>query len=255
MKGRLSKEEAHSYWRQVHESASDALAPVCFPTKSPFLNRFFDSMERRAVARAVSATVGSVRGFSVLDIGSGRGRWLRFFQRRGATAVGIDFSDEAVRAARNDGLDVRLANAEDLPFDTATFDLVVEVVVLLHLPPDGQRRAIAEMECVCKPGGWLLVLDITGEDASPHVYPLALRDWIDLFDSCDLEYREGHYFAWPLRALWRLPLGRLPDRLVRLLENVAVAISIPLELLLMRVFAGRSAPGCLQHLLLFRKVA
>ncbi|MGH3665614.1 MAG: class I SAM-dependent methyltransferase, partial [Egibacteraceae bacterium] len=72
----------------------------------------------------------SSRGKRVLEIGVGMGadfiRWLR----AGATATGIDITDRAVAithervAAEGFEADIRVADAEALPFDDDQFDIV-----------------------------------------------------------------------------------------------------------------------------------
>ena len=57
----------------------------------------------------------------ILDIGCGEGTLTRKIVERGATVLGIDNSPEMIEAARANGIDAILKNAEDLPF-SAEFD-------------------------------------------------------------------------------------------------------------------------------------
>jgi SAM-dependent methyltransferase len=108
----------------------------------------------------------SVEGLSigrVLDIGCGAGQQLRPFVADGrAVGIGIDASPEAGIAGRQlfarDAPQARVAfvrgAAEQLPFASATFDLVV---CRLVLPYTDNKRALAEIARVLRPDGTLLL--------------------------------------------------------------------------------------------------
>lgn len=97
----------------------------------------------------------------VLDVGCGTGVRTVGFARCGRRCVGIDPSETAIEASRRAAaaasveVRFRVAAAEDLPFDSHTFDAVVMASVLQHV--DDQRLALAEARRVLKPGGVLVV--------------------------------------------------------------------------------------------------
>ena len=64
---------------------------------------------------------------------------------------------------------------------------------------------------------------------------------------------EGHHFTPLLRALWGSPAALVPQPLLRPLEDLVVAWSIPIELLIMRAFRRRPTELGLQHVMLLRK--
>lgn len=93
-------------------------------------------------------------GSMVLDVATGAGYVAAAAEKRGATAVGIDFSGAQVELARKTYPDVEFkeASAEALPFDEGTFDAVIVGFGMNHLPnPDA---AFLEAHRVLKPGGW-----------------------------------------------------------------------------------------------------
>jgi len=97
--------------------------------------------------------VGAAPGVRLLDVASGPGYVAAAAAARGALAVGVDFSAAMVAAAAKKYPDVefRLGDAENLPFDEASFDAVTMNFGLLHLAhPD---RALAEACRVLRPGG------------------------------------------------------------------------------------------------------
>lgn len=61
----------------------------------------------------------------VLDVGCGDGGLLRFLVDNGIDCAGVDVNAAEVEGARAEGLDLRCAAAEALPFDDASFDLLV----------------------------------------------------------------------------------------------------------------------------------
>jgi len=107
-------------------------------------------------------------GESVLDVGCGTGSLAIATKRHVGAAghvTGIDPSPEmiarATRKARKAGLDVvfQEAVAEALPFPDAHFDVVMNTVMLHHLPRSVRSQAIREMQRVLKPAGRMLAVD------------------------------------------------------------------------------------------------
>jgi SAM-dependent methyltransferase len=108
-------------------------------------------------------------GFRVLDAGCGAGRHLsEAFRAKGVNVVGVDLNrDDALKAhnttrimrhAGEDGGGAALVMVSDitrLPFNDASFDVVICSEVLEHIPE--HTRAISEIVRVLKPGRSLVV--------------------------------------------------------------------------------------------------
>lgn len=97
----------------------------------------------------------------VLDAGCGEGRFCRLLAARGLGTTGIDPAPSLIAEAQRqhpEG-DYRIAGAEQLPFDDGAFDLVVAYLSLIHIPD--VKAAIAEMNRVLRPGGHLLIANLT----------------------------------------------------------------------------------------------
>ncbi len=96
-------------------------------------------------------------GTRVLDIGCGIGFWVDHFNRLGAHVTACDVAESAVELTRLRcrlfGLhaDVRLGNAEELPYPDECFDHVNCQGVIHHTPDT--IRCIQEMHRVLKPNG------------------------------------------------------------------------------------------------------
>ncbi len=99
----------------------------------------------------------------ILDCGCGTGHNLTWLRRYGR-AVGIDLTWEGLEFARQRGERlIACATASQLPFPSDCFDLVTSFDVIYALDDETERRAIAEMLRVLKPGG-RLVLNVAALD-------------------------------------------------------------------------------------------
>ncbi|MDQ3864961.1 MAG: class I SAM-dependent methyltransferase [Actinomycetota bacterium] len=98
----------------------------------------------------------------VLEVAIGTGRNLPFYPE-GVRLTGVDISPAMLKIARRRAgelgveVDLREADAQALPFPDASFDTVACTLGLCNIPDD--RKAVAEMKRVLRPGGWLLLLD------------------------------------------------------------------------------------------------
>lgn len=89
----------------------------------------------------------------VLDIGSGPGLVAEAFAETGANVAGIDFSPQMVAVAqkRYPHIAFKKANAEQLPFESGVFDVVVSNYTVHHFArPEVVFREVSR---VLKPGG------------------------------------------------------------------------------------------------------
>ncbi len=114
----------------------------------------------------------------VLDLGCGCGAVLLLAARHltSGHAVGVDLwrptdqSGNALERTRrnaviegvSDRVELHTADIAALPFDEASFDLVVSSLALHNLSSRAQRRALGEAVRVLRPGGRLLIADLRG---------------------------------------------------------------------------------------------
>lgn len=103
---------------------------------------------------------GDVAGLDVLDIGCGEGRFGRMLAERGARVTGIDPTEALIRdAAARDPNETYVAGvAEALPFEDASFDLVVSYVTLVDIVD--YAAAIEECARALRAGGHLVAANL-----------------------------------------------------------------------------------------------
>jgi len=105
---------------------------------------------------------GSVRGKDVLEVGCGSGFASQLFAEAGANVTAVDLTEWAVETTRARfaafGLagDVRQADAELLPFEDGSFDVVFSWGVIHHTTD--MDRALRELVRVLRPGGKLVLM-------------------------------------------------------------------------------------------------
>jgi ubiquinone/menaquinone biosynthesis C-methylase UbiE len=98
----------------------------------------------------------------VLEVAIGTGRNLPYYPD-GIRLTGVDFSPQMLQLAQRRAqelgrqVDLRLGDAQALDLPDAAYDTVVCTLSLCAIPDE--RRAIAEMKRVLRPGGRLLLLD------------------------------------------------------------------------------------------------
>ena len=118
-----------------------------------------------SVVRAVRAMQLDPPVARILDVGCGSGGDLYHLLRLGfdpANATGVDILGDRVARARRLYPQARFieADAGNLEFSDASFDLVFESTMFATLPDEALSTAIAgEMVRVCKPDGYLLLVD------------------------------------------------------------------------------------------------
>jgi len=100
-------------------------------------------------------------GARVLDVACGAGQLALPAARAGATVTGIDIAtnlvEQAQSRAKAEGLVIRFeeADAEDLPYDAAAFDVVFSLFGAMFAPRP--ERVAAELVRVCRPGGRIVM--------------------------------------------------------------------------------------------------
>ena len=120
------------------------------------------------VMNSIAASVKSLHPKKILDVGTGYGMNLTFLARRFGSSAhiwSVDASPGVVREIKkvmkkhqySQHVVVKKASAEQLPFKSNHFDLIVSLFLLHHL--SNPRRGLSEMVRVLSPGGKLIIAD------------------------------------------------------------------------------------------------
>jgi ubiquinone/menaquinone biosynthesis C-methylase UbiE len=120
------------------------------------------------VSEDLCRAVDPPAGARVLDVACGSGNAALAAARRYCRVSGIDYVPALIEragiraAAEGTSVDFRVADAQALPFEDASFDAVMSVFGVMFAPD--QERAARELLRVCRPGGRIGLASWTPED-------------------------------------------------------------------------------------------
>ncbi len=173
-------------------------------------------------------TPASLEGKSVLDVGCGSGRHSLHAAAAGARVVALDLGDSIDVARRNLPPSVQTvqADAEALPFEPGSFDLVMSIGVLHHVPDT--ERALRSIARFAKPGGHVHVYLYWVPERRWHRAMLRLVGGLRRV-TVRLPHRVLHVLCYPLAALLHLVFV-LPQRALRRRPRARrLAATLPLK--------------------------
>jgi ubiquinone/menaquinone biosynthesis C-methylase UbiE len=135
--------------------------------------------------------LGDLHGKRVLDVGCGKGRFLRILREQEPCADlwGMDISEEMLRYVP-EGIHTRAGSMTELPFEDADFDGAYATESLEHAVEI--EKAVAEICRVVKPGGRIAIIDKNAD----HWGKLKTPEWERWFTRKELErLLRRHCFA------------------------------------------------------------
>ena len=142
--------KSRRYWDRIaHSHATPAEQVVRHQT----------DQEIAAAGAQLAERLGIGPGDALLEVGCGNGLIHDSLRRAAGRATGLDLSPALAEKARAlTGLEIRLGEAAHLPWDEATFTVIVCEEVSQHFPSKGYLvDAVTEFVRVLRPGGraWL----------------------------------------------------------------------------------------------------
>lgn len=140
------------------------------------------------------------RNMIALDIATGGGHVAKHLSQHVAKVIASDLTEEMLDNTANhlkthENISYKVADAEELPFDSNLFDIVTCRIAAHHFP--NPERFIAEVYRVLKPDGKFVLIDnIAPENSSfdnfvntfekmrdySHVRSRSISEWKDLFN-------------------------------------------------------------------------
>jgi ubiquinone/menaquinone biosynthesis C-methylase UbiE len=106
-------------------------------------------------------------GEKMLDIGCGRGEMVLFFAKKRVISVGIDYSKDSLKLAKElkkkqpkevqEFMKFYLMDAKKIKFNKNTFDAILMADIVEHLYPYELEKVFKEVKRVLKPNGKLIV--------------------------------------------------------------------------------------------------
>jgi ubiquinone/menaquinone biosynthesis C-methylase UbiE len=136
-------------------------APYLIPLDTVEVNRldFQHHALRQALKGNYAAPVDNPR--SILDVGTGTGRWAielaTFFPQ--ASVIGTDIMVPPLAQRPHNFIFVRNNVLEGLPFADASFDFVHQRLLLPNIPMNKLRFLVVELLRVAAPGGWIELVE------------------------------------------------------------------------------------------------
>ena len=164
-------------WRETQEDKS--IAPYFLPNDAREINRldFQHFLVRYAVQRNYVAPIQYPN--SILDVGSGTGRWAHEMatQFPRSKVFGLDIDASSSREDNTIPTNYRFVAGnvlKELPFPDMTFDFVHQRFLHMALPVNNWSNVVQELVRVTRPGGWveLVESDLIMQNAGPAIQKL-----------------------------------------------------------------------------------
>jgi ubiquinone/menaquinone biosynthesis C-methylase UbiE len=191
---------------------------------------FYARRKVELLEEIVRPRLGSLQGLALLDVGCGTGTTDRHFASRVRKLHGVDVSEEMLVQARNTVPTAEFSwyDGEKLPFADESFDVVVGICVLHHVPVSKRFNMVSEMVRVTRSEGVVAVFEhnpfnpltrhaVNSCALDKDVVLLPSRHAVELLrDAADVEPGLRHYLFSPLggaigcsldRHLQRVHLG------------------------------------------------
>jgi SAM-dependent methyltransferase len=147
-----------------------------------WFNAYFDHFQSRVI-RSYLAKCKSGNAVRAMDLGCGTGRWVALLSARGYEVFGVDVGERTLQYAAH-----RFPRAHfccqrlpDLSFEENSFDVLISVTVLQHIPHERQQESLREIRRVLKPAAHLLLCEsVDMGDRSSHIFANSRRRWLEV---------------------------------------------------------------------------
>jgi len=149
----------------------------------------------------------------ILDVGCGRGDWLRKMVSYGArpdNLHGVELMEKFVEQGRPlmpPGVTLQAGSAERLDYPDGHFDIVMQFMMFTSILDSGlKERIAAEMLRVTRPGGAIIWYDFRYDNPrNPDVKGIGKAEVRELFKGCDADFVSVILAPPLIRAFIRIP--------------------------------------------------
>jgi len=186
--GRQLKERINQYWSDgadgYYKSVWESLHPGTL---------------KRKWQEVLKESIGDEKA-KILDVGTGPGAVALLLADMGHCVIGLDRSEEMLKKARENAkrlglpVDFKQGDAESIPFECGSFNVVVSRNVLWTLP--NPIVALSEWKRVLRPGGTLVVMDgnwyinLNGS-LKNRIWRSSALFWISIIEKRNALHRRG----------------------------------------------------------------
>lgn len=149
---------ADKFWSDRAKN-NDPLSAVLNIGLPNYANSSFDLWFQRLLLKWVR------KDLKILDVGCGVGRVLVPLAKKGCEVTGVDISKEMIKTCRTrvrkehleNKVRLMVTSADQLPFQSQSFDLVILSEVLFHIPDPLLSKVVRESTRVVRKGGNVIV--------------------------------------------------------------------------------------------------
>ena len=163
----LKQHHGHSHAHEIQSSQTEGFTIHWAKWYDPLVNLL--ALGQAQKIRNMTVEMAKIQpGQTVLDVGCGTGDLTLAAKKavgQHGHVTGIDAAAEMIEVATNKAhkqqlaIDFQIAPVEKLPFADNSFDMVINSLVMHHLPEQVKRSGIAEIYRVLRPGGTFFTLD------------------------------------------------------------------------------------------------
>lgn len=124
----------------------------------------FTTIDGRFTETEMTFVMGKIEpSDEVLDMGCGTGRFTIPLAQKARKVTGLDLSAAMIAKAREKAeqaglnVDFRESDMENMPFEDNSFDAIVCMLALMHIPLESRQKVFLEASRVLKPGGSMVI--------------------------------------------------------------------------------------------------
>ena len=135
----------------------------------------FQDAEKESVMRDALSRIGLATAHRILDLGCGAGKLIPLIREQthpDSLIVALDYAEEMVKVARKTYpekyVSAIVGDAYALPFKDNSFDRIILLAMLPHLPD--KARVLATLHRILVPGGLVLIVHLAGRETIHRIH-------------------------------------------------------------------------------------